>query len=128
GTTEFHGQVIVATGGFERNARLVRTFLSGPMLAPAGPPSNVGDGLAMGLSVGAAVANMSDAWWVAAAQIPGESIDDVPFFRMLFVDAAKPGGIVVDQNGERFGNEAANYYGFGRTLHELDANCFAYLR
>lgn len=128
GSQDFEGQVVVATGGFERNARFTSAFLRGPMLAPAGPPSNLGDGLMMGMKAGAALSNMSDAWWVAAIHVPGETIDGAPFYRMLFIDAAKPGGIVVDRNGRRFANEAACYYGFGRSLHELDANRLAHTR
>jgi succinate dehydrogenase/fumarate reductase flavoprotein subunit len=128
GGAEFRGHVIVATGGFERNVQLVRTFLRGPMLGPAGPPSNRGDAVEMGMAIGAALENMSDAWWVAAAQIPGEQIDGAPFFRMLFAEAAKPGGIIVDSGGRRFGDEAMPYYGFGRRLHELDGFRFTYPR
>ena len=45
--------VIIATGGFEWNSEMVRTFLRGPMNAPAGSPENTGDGLQMAMNVGA---------------------------------------------------------------------------
>ena len=45
--------MIIATGGFEWNSELVRTFLRGPMNAPAGSPENTGDGLQMAMNVGA---------------------------------------------------------------------------
>jgi succinate dehydrogenase/fumarate reductase flavoprotein subunit len=128
GGERFDGQVVLASGGFERNAALAQAFLRGPMLGPAGPPTNVGDALAMALRAGAAVANMSDAWWVASVQLPGETIDGVPFHRMLFVEASRPGALAVDQTGRRFANESGNYYGFGRALQERDANTYAYLR
>ena len=41
--------VIIATGGFEWNPELVRTFLRGPMTAPVGNPENTGDGLEMAM-------------------------------------------------------------------------------
>ena len=41
--------VILATGGFEWNEALVRAHLRGPMEAPAGVPSNTGDGLEMAI-------------------------------------------------------------------------------
>jgi succinate dehydrogenase/fumarate reductase flavoprotein subunit len=125
---ELPGAVILASGGFERNESLVATFLRGPMLGPAGPPSNRGDGLSMAMRAGAALRNMSDAWWVASMHVPGDTIDGAPFHRMLFVDAARPGGIAVDQTGHRFVNESVNYYGFARALQERDANTYAYLR
>ncbi len=46
----FEGQVIVATGGFERDPALVRAFLRGPMTAPGSPPTNQGDGLRLGMA------------------------------------------------------------------------------
>ena len=41
--------VVLATGGFEWNEALVRLFLRRPMDAPAGVPSNTGDGLDMAI-------------------------------------------------------------------------------
>jgi 3-oxosteroid 1-dehydrogenase len=125
---ELEGAVIVASGGFERDDALVRTFLHGPMLAPAGPPSNRGDGLRLGMAAGAALGNMTEAWWCPALQVPGETIDGAPFSRMLFLDLAKPGGLLVDGSGRRFVNEAANYNELGRALHGLDASDYAYRR
>ena len=70
---DFAGQVIIASGGFERDPALVKSFLRGPLLAPASPPTNRGDGLRMGMSVGAALGNMSEAWWCPAMSVPGET-------------------------------------------------------
>ncbi len=128
GGEELRGEVVVASGGFERNPEFVHAFLRGPMHAPAGPPTNRGDGIVIGLQSGAALGNMSDAWWVAGLQIPGETIDGAPFFRMLFVDSARPGAIAVDQQGRRFVNESVNYYSFARSLLERDANTYAHVR
>ena len=122
----FDGSVVVATGGFERNQQLVQSFLRGPLVAPAGPPTNRGDGLIMGMSVGARLGNMSEAWWAPAMRVPGETIDGEPFFRILFTDCAQPGGILVDSRGERFVNEATNYNDLGRAFHRFDAARFAF--
>ena len=64
--------VILATGGFEWNETLVRSHLRGPMDAPAGVPTNTGDGLGMAIDAGAALGNMAQAWWAPMAHIPGE--------------------------------------------------------
>jgi 3-oxosteroid 1-dehydrogenase len=122
------GEVVIASGGFERNPSLVRAFLRGPVTAPAGPPTNRGDGLTMGMSVGAALGNMSEAWWCPALAVPGETIDGAPFFRMLFVDLATPGGVIVGRDGRRFVSEATNYNDLGRTLHAFDTERYAYPR
>ena len=47
---------------------------------------------------------------------------------MMFLDAAKPGGIVIDRRGRRFANEATNYNDFGRALLDLDGADFAHGR
>jgi 3-oxosteroid 1-dehydrogenase len=51
----FDGNVVIATGGFDRDPALVRAFLRGPMTAPGSPPTNEGDGLKMGMAAGAAL-------------------------------------------------------------------------
>ena len=40
------------------------TSCAGPMRAPAGVPTNTGDGLRMAMRVGAQLGNMREAWWV----------------------------------------------------------------
>jgi 3-oxosteroid 1-dehydrogenase len=124
----FAGEVVLASGGFERNPALVRSFLGGPLLAPAGPPSNRGDGLLMAMTAGAALGTMSEAWWSPAMEVPGATIDSAPLYRMLFLDVARPGSLVVDGDGRRFVDEAANYNDFGRALHAFDAARYAYPR
>jgi 3-oxosteroid 1-dehydrogenase len=129
GGSDVRGEVIIASGGFERNEELVRCFLPGPMTAPAGPPTNRGQMLLMSMRVGAAVGNMTDAWYVPAMHIPGETIDGAPFFRMLWSsEFANGGGILVDGYGRRFMNEAMAYYSAGRTLHQFDPVSFSFSR
>lgn len=128
GGETFEGQVVLTTGGFERDPQLVRTFLRGPLAAPAGPPGNRGDGLRMGMSVNAALGNMSEAWWSPAIGVPGETIEGAPFYRMVFLDGGKPGGILVDAGGRRFANEATNYNDLGRALDDFDPAAFRFRR
>jgi succinate dehydrogenase/fumarate reductase flavoprotein subunit len=82
----------------------------------------------MGMSAGAALGNMSEAWWSGAMHVPGETLDGAAFYRMLFLDFAKPGGVVVDRRGRRFVNEASNYNDLGRALHDFDAARFEWVR
>jgi succinate dehydrogenase/fumarate reductase flavoprotein subunit len=126
GGAQLAGQVVIASGGFERDPLLVRSFLRGPLLAPAGPPSNRGDGLRMGMAVGAALGNMSEAWWAPAMELPGQTIDGAPLYRMLFMDLAAPGGVAVDSTGRRFANEATNYNDLGRSMYSFDAANYSY--
>ena len=122
------GNVIVATGGFERDPVLVKTFLAAPLTAPASAPTHVGDGLRMGMSVGAALGNMGEAWWSPAMGVAGETIDGVQLYHQLMTEPAFPGGIVVDSRGYRFVDETLNKSDLGRTMREFDPSAYAFPR
>ena len=119
-TVEARRGVILATGGFEWNEALVRSHLRGSMEAPAGVPTNTGDGLEMATAAGAALGNMGQAWWAPMARIPGEEAWDAPRFRLVLAERTRPGSILVNAAGERFCNEAANYNSLGGAFHRLD--------
>ena len=112
--------VILATGGFEWNEALVRAFLRGPMDAPAGVPTNTGDGLEMATDAGAALGNMAHAWWAPMARVPGEEAWGAPRHHLVLAERTRPGSIMVNGAGERFCNEAANYNALGGAFHQLD--------
>ncbi len=117
---------VLASGGFERDRRLVAAFLRGPIGTPIGVPGAQGDGLRMAMAAGAELGCMSEAWWCAAIEIPGESIDGAPLARLMLTERARPGCIVVDKSGRRFANEAQNYNDFGRSLQDFDAAAYAF--
>ena len=118
--------VILATGGFEWNRDLVTAFLRGPLDGPASPPENEGDGLLMAMEVGAALANMSEAWWMPTIPIPGETVRGKPLFRLCLSERTLPGSILVNRRGLRFVNEAANYNDIGRAFHTFDPLEFSF--
>ena len=120
--------VVLASGGFERNEELARTFLRGPMSAPTGAPGSDGDGLQMALGAGAMLGNMSEAWWCPAMHVPGESIDGEPMYRLVLTERARPHSLMVDGHGRRFVDEAQNYNDVGRTLHAFDAGEYSFPR
>ena len=119
--------VVLATGGFEWDPELVRSFLRGPMTSPASIPTNVGDGLLMAMRAGAALDNMPQAWWAPVIEIPG----DISFGRqhatLLNRERTLPRSIFVNKLGRRFTNEAANYNALGGAFHQLDATRFHYV-
>ena len=118
-TVEAGRAVILATGGFEWNESLVQLFLRGPMDAPAGVPSNTGDGLDMAIEAGAALGNMAQAWWAPMARIPGDEAWGSPRYHLVLAERTRPGSIMVNRAGERFCNEAANYNSLGEAFHSL---------
>jgi 3-oxosteroid 1-dehydrogenase len=116
--------VVLATGGFEWNEDFVRAFLRGPMTLPVSMPTNTGDGLRMAMTIGAMLGNMREAWWMPTAIVP---LSENPMGRVLVAgQRTLPGSIMVNREGRRFTNEAANYNAFGAAFHELDVARFSY--
>jgi len=118
--------VVLATGGFERDPQLARAFLRGPMVAPVGAPSARGDGLRLAIAAGAQLGSMSEAWWCPAAQIPGDTIDGEPMFRLILTERARPGCLLVNGRGVRFVDEAQNYNDLGRALQNFEPTSFSF--
>jgi len=109
---------VLATGGFEWNTDLVRAFL-GVDVHPLSPPGNRGDGLIMAMEAGAALANMSSAWWYPAMQDPGLSYEGEPLF-LLGSGRNFAGSIVVNRHGRRFVNEGATYQDMPKAFQIFD--------
>jgi len=110
--------VVIATGGFERNADLKRAFLRGPCTHTVAVETNEGDGLKMAMRVGAMLGNMREAWWMPMIEMP---TDIVPTGQQLLTyERTLPGAIMVNRSAKRFTNEAANYNAFGAAFHEQD--------
>ena len=118
--------VVLATGGFEWDPGLVAEFLRGPMTAPTSVPSNTGDGLLMAMRAGARLANMSQAWWVPAVQIPGDLAFGAQRSNLVNRERTLPGSILVNSHGRRFANEASNYNRLGGAFHQMDTAAFGY--
>lgn len=126
------GAVVIASGGFEWSPELTGTLLTFPV-TPISAPSNTGDGLRLGLAVGASFTETTDIWGVPVITAHGARYDGHPSGRMGNVEATLPGGIVVNAAGRRFVNEALNYHDFSRVFANIDpetstfANIPAYL-
>ncbi len=118
--------VVIATGGFEWNRGLINAFLRGPMTAPTSTPENEGDGLLMAMGAGAALGNMSEAWWIPAIHVPGDEMRRRPFARLILTERTWPRSIIVNRAGKRFMNEAANYNAVGHAFHTFDPNSFEF--
>ncbi|MBV1777777.1 FAD-dependent oxidoreductase [Paeniglutamicibacter sp. ABSL32-1] len=111
--------VVIASGGFEWNERLRRAFLPLPV-TPIGAPSNEGDGLELGLAVGASVRDMTAVWGVPVITPPAQQYDSKPSGRMGNVEMTLPGSITVNASGRRFVNEALNYHDAARVFANID--------
>jgi succinate dehydrogenase/fumarate reductase flavoprotein subunit len=112
--------VILACGGFEWNARMKQAFLRGPEANPVSPPWNTGDGIVMASALGAALGNLTEAWWAPTVAVPGEWYDGAPMGRHIVDERSLPGSILVNRHGVRFVNEATNYNDLSKAFHTFD--------
>ncbi|WP_024795255.1 FAD-dependent oxidoreductase [Tomitella biformata] len=116
--------VVLATGGFEWNEEYKRAFLRGPLTHPVTMPTSEGDGLYMAMKAGAMLGNMREAWWSPVADLPA-GVNDMNRV-MVNADRTRPRSIMVNRQGRRFTNEAANYNAFGGAFHQEDVATFSY--
>ncbi|KHK91787.1 FAD-dependent oxidoreductase [Novosphingobium malaysiense] len=119
--------VVIATGGFEWNEKLVKTFLRGPLTGPVSVPENEGDGLLMAIDAGAQLGNMQHAFWQQSVlEFKPQHRNAKPNYLLGSDERARPGAILVNRAGKRFVNEAANYNAMGKALHAYDAGTHSY--
>lgn len=112
--------VVLGTGGFEWDTKLVEAYLRGPMRGAVSPPNNTGDGLRMAMAHGADLANMGEAWWVPIVQLPGDTFEGHPRSRSVRLERTRPRSIIVNRAGKRFLNEAGEYNSMAGPFHYLD--------
>jgi len=96
--------VLLATGGFERNAEMRERYQRAPIGIDwtVGSPGNTGDGIVAGEAAGGVLELMDDAWWG-----PSIPLASGPIF--CLAERSLPGSLFVNARGERFVNEAAPY-------------------
>jgi succinate dehydrogenase/fumarate reductase flavoprotein subunit len=112
--------VVLGTGGFEWDTKLVEAYLRGPMRGAVSPPNNTGDGLRMAMAHGADLANMGEAWWVPIVRLPGDTFGGQPRSRSVRLERTRPRTIIVNRAGKRFLNEAGEYNSMAGPFHFLD--------
>jgi 3-oxosteroid 1-dehydrogenase len=104
--------VLVGTGGFGRNEALKQLWMSRPLEYTCDVESNQGDGHLMGMAAGAMIAGVDDAWWMPHMYL-GTGPDGQELSAGSREDRILPHTMIVNQRGERFFNEAVNYYDTG---------------
>jgi hypothetical protein len=105
--------VVLAAGGFDHNMDMRWKFQSEALASHAslGAETNTGDAIRIGQEVGAAIDLMEQSWWFpAVAPLPGGSP------AVMLAERSLPGSLIVDQEGERFTNESADYMSFGQCV------------
>lgn len=103
--------VIIGSGGFEKNLEMREKYQPQPTSVDwtTGAPSNEGGGILAGITAGAQVDLMDDAWWGPTIPLPNG-----PWFCLS--ERNLPGSIIVNQAGNRYMNEALPYV---EATHEI---------
>ncbi len=105
--------VVLAAGGFERNQTMRADHgIPGDANWSAGAPGGQGDAIRAGTAIGAATDLMDQLWHMPGLLQPNG--------RSGFI-AAVNGGIIVNADGERIGNETGPYDRFGRRMRATNS-------
>ncbi|MFC0582811.1 FAD-dependent oxidoreductase [Micrococcoides hystricis] len=112
-------QVLLSTGGFEWDEQLRQSLLKYP-IQPISAPSNEGDGLRIGLKLGAGLAWTSAVWGVPVISLSEHTYDGRQVGRMGNVELTLPGSVMVNRRGKRFVNEAMNYHDLNKVFASID--------
>jgi 3-oxosteroid 1-dehydrogenase len=105
--------VVLAAGGFDHSMDMRWKFQSESLgqHASLGAETNTGDAIRIAQDAGAGIDLMDQAWWFpAVAPLPGAA----PL--VMLAERSLPGSLIVDQTGNRFTNEAADYMSFGQQV------------
>lgn len=98
--------VIFCTGGFTHNPELARTFLKGQIWGGCAAPGSTGDFVPIAMRAGAALGNMSNAWW---GQVPVEVALKIASVPADIWSTPGDSCIQVNRYGRRFVNEKIQY-------------------
>ncbi|OAA62032.1 3-oxosteroid 1-dehydrogenase [Niveomyces insectorum RCEF 264] len=107
-----HG-VILAGGGFARNAEMRQKYQAPPITADwtSACQTDQGDAIRAAQRVGSATALMDSAWWGAAMYEPVSKLGI-----WCLYDRGLPHSMIVDKAGQRFANESQNYNALGTAI------------
>ena len=119
--------VVIATGGFEWNEQLVKSFLRGPMTGRSACPSARATACSWRWRSAPASATWASAWWMMSSQEMAAHGRGNANFLIGHSERTLPGSIMVNRAAKRFVNEAANYNAIGPVLHNFDANTYEFV-
>lgn len=122
--------VVLGTGGFDHNDEMRRQYLPYPLFVTNAAITNTGDGHKMGMAIGADLSNMDRSWGVPNFITTGEKYEDLLAENRIVSDytgndwalwRGRPGALVVNKAGERFGDEAQVYDVFNRDFGQFSS-------
>lgn len=107
--------VLLNAGGFSHNAQMRSKYgrRPGSTAWTVANPGDTGEVLQCAMAHGAATDLMDEAWWIPVTLPPPNG---APLF--LMYERSKPHGILVDEDGRRYVNEACSYMEVGQAMYE----------
>ncbi|MFC4323756.1 FAD-binding protein [Litchfieldia salsa] len=106
----YSNAVILAAGGFERNAEMRQKYQGVGSDWTVANPDNTGDVIKQCMDIGADMALLDDSWWGAVA------VDHKGNRHFLVWERSMPHSLIVDQSGERYMNESQSYVDVGHDM------------
>ena len=122
--------VLLNAGGFSRSREMREKFQPHPNAWgwTNANPGDTGEMIEAAVRLGAVTDCMNESWWVITSLAPGEKFPEgavnaagtpIPFMHHL--DLSLPYSMMVDQNGERFCDEAGAYMEIGQRMYRRHA-------
>lgn len=107
--------VMLASGGFEKNAAMRRQYQEAPITDAwtSGTEGNTGHPIEIAHRAGAALALMDDAWWG-----PTIVFADTNTAQFMLQERSLPFCFIVAKDGKRFMNESESYVDAGHHMYE----------
>lgn len=116
--------VILAAGGFDHNEDMCKKFLRGPLFGTRVSSGNTGDGIRLGMGVGADIGNMQNT--LGGNVYLDEYVPDTFFDHNMGYDfgtqRARPYTMIVNKHGRRFMDESVPYSNFPDAVYNFDTS------
>jgi 3-oxosteroid 1-dehydrogenase len=122
--------VLINAGGFSRNREMRQRYQPTPNAWQwtNANPGDTGEMIEAAMRLGAAIDCMNESWWILTSLAPGEKFPEgavnaegTPLPFMHHLDLSLPYSMMVDQNGNRFCDEASAYMEVGQRMYQRHA-------
>lgn len=128
------GAVLMGTGGFDYDHNMMRENIPYPISYSVAVQTNTGDGHKAAVKIGAKLALM-DTYWGFPCFFAGGAPSDYDYYAATEYNRecpdtqtfrGKPGAIVVNRYGKRFGDEATAYAPYVRPFGQFSTGTLSY--